>query len=153
MQENALGRFGGHTMGAPMPLPQHLIQFGVDRPRISFSEVLSFDLNHEAIHFIHQPGGSDGPRPFSHGQPAVLRRRFSRQRLPACSEAAMREYGCQHESGPTTVRHSRLRSLSGCRRGEALTLHVRAQIVRDVRSMSHDLAKPANSLRGPVAVL
>ena len=93
MQENALGRFGGHTMGAPMPLPQHLIQFGVDRPRISFSEVLSFDLNHEAIHFIHQPGGSDGPRPFSHGQPAVLRRRFSRQRLPACSEAAMRSTG------------------------------------------------------------
>jgi cyclase len=72
MQENALGRFGGHTMGAPMPLPQHLIQLGVDRPRISFSEVLSFDLNHEAIHFIHQQGGSDDAQVLVHFHMANL---------------------------------------------------------------------------------
>jgi cyclase len=72
MQENALGRFGGHTMGAPMPLPQHLVQLGVDRPRISFSEVLSFDLNHEAIHFIHQPGGSDDAQVLVHFHMANL---------------------------------------------------------------------------------
>jgi cyclase len=58
MQEIALGRLGGHMMGPPMPLPQRLIQLGVDRPRMSFSDVLSFDLNGEAIHFIHQPAGT-----------------------------------------------------------------------------------------------
>jgi cyclase len=72
MQENALGRFGGHTMGAPMPLPQRLTQLGVDRPHISFSEVLSFDLNHEAIHFIHQPGGSDDAQVLVHFHMANL---------------------------------------------------------------------------------
>jgi len=72
MQENALGRFGGHTMGAPMPLPQRLTQLGVDRPRVSFSEVLSFDLNHEAIHFIHQPGGSDDAQVLVHFHMANL---------------------------------------------------------------------------------
>jgi hypothetical protein len=55
MQENALGRLGGHTMGAPAPLPPQLVKLGVDRPRISFSDVLSFDLNGEAIHVVHQP--------------------------------------------------------------------------------------------------
>lgn len=55
MQENALGRLGGHMMGAPRPLPPRLIQLGVDRPRISFSDVLSFDINGEAIHVVHQP--------------------------------------------------------------------------------------------------
>jgi cyclase len=72
MQENALGRFGGHAMGAPMPLPQRLVQLGVDRPRISFSEVLSFDLNHESIHFIHQPGGSDDAQVLVHFHMANL---------------------------------------------------------------------------------
>ena len=60
MQENALGRLGGHAMGAPKPLPRRLVELGVDRPRISFSEVLSFDLNGDAIHIVHQaPGYSD----------------------------------------------------------------------------------------------
>jgi cyclase len=60
MQENALGRIGGHAMGPPAPLPARLQGLGVDRPRVSFSEVLCFDLNGEAIHIIHQsPGYSD----------------------------------------------------------------------------------------------
>jgi cyclase len=33
------------------------VQLGVDRPRVSFSEVLSFDLNGDAIHIVHQPPG------------------------------------------------------------------------------------------------
>lgn len=61
MQEIALGRLGGHAMGAPMPLPPRLQRLGVDRPRISFSEVLSFDMNGEAIHLIRQtPGYCNG---------------------------------------------------------------------------------------------
>ena len=60
MQEKALERLGGHTMGTPPPLPPQLIELGVDRPRIAFSEVLTFDLNGEAIHVVHQtPGYSD----------------------------------------------------------------------------------------------
>lgn len=60
MQEKALERIGGHKMGKPGPLPERLSALGVDRPRISFSEVLSFDLNGEAIHIVHQkPGYSD----------------------------------------------------------------------------------------------
>ncbi len=60
MQENALQRLGGHAMGPPKPLPPRLIELGVDRPRIAFSEVLTFDLNGEAIHIVHQtPGYSD----------------------------------------------------------------------------------------------
>jgi len=60
MQENALERLGGHAMGAPRPLPPRLIELGVDRPRVAFSEVLTFDLNGEAIHVVHQlPGYSD----------------------------------------------------------------------------------------------
>jgi len=55
MQENALGRLGGHSMGPPQALPGHLIELGVDRPRAAFSEVLTFDLNGEAIHIVHQP--------------------------------------------------------------------------------------------------
>lgn len=62
MQENALGRLGGHTMGPPLPLPSRLAQLGVDRPRVSFSDVLSFDLNHEAIHFIHQAVAATTPK-------------------------------------------------------------------------------------------
>jgi hypothetical protein len=60
MQETALERLGGHAMGPPAPLPPRLIELKVDRPRIAFSEVLTFDLNGEAIHIVHQaPGYSD----------------------------------------------------------------------------------------------
>lgn len=60
MQEKALERIGGHKMGKPGPLPQRLVELGVDRPRVSFSEVISFDLNGEAIHIVRQkPGYSD----------------------------------------------------------------------------------------------
>ena len=58
MQEIALGALGGHAMGPPRPLPARLVHLGVDRPRVSFSEVISFDLDGDAIHFIHQPNGS-----------------------------------------------------------------------------------------------
>ncbi|HEX3987741.1 MAG TPA: hypothetical protein VHX13_14175 [Acidobacteriaceae bacterium] len=58
MQEVALGALGGHAMGPPRPLPPRLVHLGVDRPRVSFSDVIAFDLNGEAIHFIHQPNGS-----------------------------------------------------------------------------------------------
>jgi cyclase len=54
MQENALERLGGHAMGPPRPLPERLVKIGVDRPRIAFSEVLTFDLNGEATHVVHQ---------------------------------------------------------------------------------------------------
>jgi cyclase len=57
MQENALQRLGGHAMGPPGQLPPRMVQLGVDRPRVSFSEVLSFDINGDAIHIIHQPPG------------------------------------------------------------------------------------------------
>jgi len=60
MQENALQRIGGHVMGPPEPLPGRLVKLGVDRPRVAFSEVLTFDLNGEAIHGVRQtPGYSD----------------------------------------------------------------------------------------------
>jgi cyclase len=60
MQENALRRLGGDTMGAPPPLSPRFVKLGVDRPRVAFSEVLAFDLNGEAIHVVHQkPGYSD----------------------------------------------------------------------------------------------
>lgn len=60
MQEKALERIGGHLMGPPKPLPEELVKMGVDRPRISFSEVMSFDLNGEAVHIVRQtPGYSD----------------------------------------------------------------------------------------------
>jgi len=60
MHENALGRLGGHGMGATRPLPQHLIDLGVDRPRVAFSEVLTFDINSDSVHVIHQqPAYSD----------------------------------------------------------------------------------------------
>lgn len=61
MQEKALERLGGHKMGKPGPLPERMAVLGVDRPRVSFSEVISFDINGEAIHIVHQkPGYSDG---------------------------------------------------------------------------------------------
>jgi hypothetical protein len=60
MQENALRRIGGDRMGAPQPLSPRFVQLGLDRPRLAFSEVLSFDLNGEAIHIVRQsPGYSD----------------------------------------------------------------------------------------------
>ena len=60
MQENALGRLGGHVMGPPRPLPPRLRRLRVERPRVSFSDVLCFDLNGEAIHVVRQsPGYSD----------------------------------------------------------------------------------------------
>jgi cyclase len=54
MQEKALERLGGHKMGAPQPLPTRLAELGVDRPRISFDHVLSFDINGDAMHIVHQ---------------------------------------------------------------------------------------------------
>lgn len=57
MQEKALERIGGHIMGPPKPLSEELVKLGVDRPRISFSEVLSFDLNGDAVHIVRQPPG------------------------------------------------------------------------------------------------
>ena len=60
MQEKALERLGGHVMGAPKPLSEEFVKMGVDRPRVSFSEVMSFDLNGEAVHIVKQkPGYSD----------------------------------------------------------------------------------------------
>jgi len=60
MQEKALERLGGHAMGPPVPLPSRLTALGVDRPRVAFSDVLTFDVNGDAIHVVHQaPGYSD----------------------------------------------------------------------------------------------
>ena len=60
MQEKTLERIGGHVMGAPKPPSEEFVKMGVDRPRIPFSEVMSFDLNGEAVHIVkQQPGYSD----------------------------------------------------------------------------------------------
>jgi hypothetical protein len=60
MQEKALERIGGHVMGPPKPLSERFVKLGVDIPRISFSEVMSFYLNGEAVHIVKQrPGYSD----------------------------------------------------------------------------------------------
>jgi hypothetical protein len=60
MQEKALERIGGHIMGPTKPLPEEFVKLGVDRPRISFSDVMSFDLNGDAVHIVRQtPGYSD----------------------------------------------------------------------------------------------
>jgi hypothetical protein len=60
MQEKAMERIGGHVMGPPKPLSERFVKLGVDIPRISFSEVMSFDLNSEAVHIVKQrPGYSD----------------------------------------------------------------------------------------------
>ncbi len=60
MQEKTLERIGGHVMGAPKPPSEEFVKMGVDRPRVSFSEVMSFDLNGEAVHIVkQQPGYSD----------------------------------------------------------------------------------------------
>lgn len=57
MHEAALEQLGGHAMGSARPLPKRLGDMGVDRPHISFSDVLSFDMNGDAIHIIHQQPG------------------------------------------------------------------------------------------------
>ena len=72
MQENALGRLGGHHMGPAQPLPQHLVELGVARPRISFSDVLSFDINGDAIHIVHQPPGYSDADAIAHFHTARL---------------------------------------------------------------------------------
>jgi len=60
MQEKAMERIGGHVMGPPKQLSERFIKLGVDMPRISFSEVMSFDLNGDAVHIVRQiPGYSD----------------------------------------------------------------------------------------------
>lgn len=60
MQEKALERIGGHVMGAPPLLPERLVKLGVERPHVAFSEVLTFDLNGDAVHIVRQtPGYSD----------------------------------------------------------------------------------------------
>ncbi|HLH03894.1 MAG TPA: hypothetical protein VKX25_14075 [Bryobacteraceae bacterium] len=57
MQEKALERLGGHVMGTSRPLPPELQKLNVDRPRVAFSEVITFDLNDDAIHVVHQRSG------------------------------------------------------------------------------------------------
>ena len=60
VHENALRRLGAGTMGAPKPAPARFAEIHVERPPISFSEVLAFDMNGDAIHVVHQkPGYSD----------------------------------------------------------------------------------------------
>src|SRR5919108_1740574 len=60
MQEKALERIGGQVMGVAPPLSERLVKLGVDRPHVAFSEVLTFDLNGEAVHIVRQtPGYSD----------------------------------------------------------------------------------------------
>lgn len=60
MQEKALERVGGHVMGAPPPLSERFVKLGVDRPHVAFSEVLTFDVNGDAVHIVRQtPGYSD----------------------------------------------------------------------------------------------
>jgi len=60
MQALALQRLGGHAMGMPGPLPKQLLDLGVGRPPVSFSDVMTFDMNGDSIHIIHQkPGYSD----------------------------------------------------------------------------------------------
>lgn len=72
MQENALERLGGHTMGPPPPLPPELVKLGVDRPRIAYSEVLTFDLNGDAIHIVHQKPGYSNADALAHFHAAKL---------------------------------------------------------------------------------
>ncbi|MBV9155867.1 MAG: hypothetical protein JO097_06375 [Acidobacteriaceae bacterium] len=72
MQENALDRLGGHAMGPPRPLPPRLVELGVDRPRMAFSEVLTFDINGEAIHIVHQAPGYSNADAVTHFHVAKL---------------------------------------------------------------------------------
>src|SRR6266700_3904106 len=60
IQEKALERIGGHVMGVAPPLSERFVKLGVDRPHVAFSEVLTFDLNGDAVHIVRQtPGYSD----------------------------------------------------------------------------------------------
>jgi len=60
MQEKALERIGGHVMGVAPPLSERFVKLGVDRPHVAFSEVLTFDLNGDAVHIVRQtPAYSD----------------------------------------------------------------------------------------------
>jgi hypothetical protein len=60
MQEKALERIGGHVMGPAPALSEQFVKLGVDRPRVAFSEVMTFDINGEAVHIVRQqPGYSD----------------------------------------------------------------------------------------------
>lgn len=60
MQEKALERIGGHVMGPAPALSERFVKLGVDRPRVAFSEVMTFDMNGEAVHIVRQtPGYSD----------------------------------------------------------------------------------------------
>ena len=72
MQENALQRIGGHVMGPAEALPDRLVKIGVDRPRVAFSEVLTFDLNGEAIHVVHQAPGYSNADVLAHFHAAKL---------------------------------------------------------------------------------
>ena len=72
MQEKALERLGGHEMGPPKPLPPRLLELGVDRPHVAFSEVLTFDLNGEAVHVVHQPPGYSDADSLAHFHVANL---------------------------------------------------------------------------------
>jgi cyclase len=72
MQEKALERVGGHGMGAPKPLPQRLIALGVDRPPVAFSEVITFDMNGDSIHVVHQPPGYSDADALAHFHVASL---------------------------------------------------------------------------------
>jgi hypothetical protein len=72
MQENALQRLGGDSMGAPPPPPPRFAALEVERPRIAFSEVLAFDLNGEAIHVVHQKPGYSNADALVHFHVATL---------------------------------------------------------------------------------
>jgi cyclase len=72
MQEHALDRLGGHSMGANQPVPARLLQLGADRPRIAFSEVITFDLNDEAVHIVHQPAAFSNADAIAHFHLAKL---------------------------------------------------------------------------------
>jgi len=49
-----------------------LAELGVDRPRLAFSEVLSFDLNGESIHIVHQKAGYSDADALTHFHVANL---------------------------------------------------------------------------------
>ena len=57
MHENALRRLGGAKMGGPQMPPSNSAEPEVARPKIAFSEVLTFDVNGDSIHIIHQKPG------------------------------------------------------------------------------------------------
>lgn len=59
IHENALSYMSvnsGHMMELPKG-PQRFADLGVELPRITFSDVLAFNLNGDAIHVVHQKSG------------------------------------------------------------------------------------------------